>query len=101
MTNMISGEGENIKFTRKIDPKDRNVEFWMGDVERQMIASVREVLEYGIQDYLEKPRNDWVTIHAGQVVLNGSQVHWTSDVEKALDNDGLNGLKKYSDFLEE
>jgi len=31
---MISGEGENIKFVRKIDPKDRNVEFWMGDVER-------------------------------------------------------------------
>ena len=34
MTSMISGEGENIQFVRKIDPKDRNVEFWMGDVER-------------------------------------------------------------------
>jgi len=34
MTSMISGEGENIQFTRKIDPKDRNVEFWMGDVEK-------------------------------------------------------------------
>jgi dynein heavy chain len=57
MTSMISGEGENIQFVRKIDPKDRNVEFWMGDVERQMVASVRNVIEYGIFDYLEKPRN--------------------------------------------
>jgi len=31
---MISAEGENIQFTKKIDPKDRNVEFWMGDVEK-------------------------------------------------------------------
>jgi len=33
MTSMISAEGEEIQFTKKIDPKDRNVEFWMGDVE--------------------------------------------------------------------
>ena len=72
MTNMISGEGENIKFVRKIEPKDRNVEFWMGDVERQMIASVRHVCEYGITDYLERPRNEWVISHPGQVVLNSS-----------------------------
>lgn len=31
---MHSAEGEKIDFLRKIDPKDRNVEFWMGDVER-------------------------------------------------------------------
>lgn len=65
MTSMISGEGENIQFVRKIDPKDRNVEFWMGDVEKQMVASVRNVFEIGIFDYLERPRNDWVTIHPG------------------------------------
>ena len=72
MTNMISAEGENIAFVRKIDPKDRNVEFWMGDVERQMVQSVRHVMEYGIEDYLEKERNVWVTIHPGQIVLNAS-----------------------------
>lgn len=100
MTNMISGEGENIAFVRKIDPKDRNVEFWMGDVERQMIASVRHVMEYGIEDYLEKDRNLWVTIHPGQVVLNASQVHWTTDVEKAFDEGGCAGVKEYHEFLE-
>jgi dynein heavy chain, axonemal len=87
MTSMISGEGENIQFTRKIDPKDRNVEFWMGDVEKQMVASVRNVMEVGIFDYLEK--------HPGQIVLNASQVHWTKDVETAFDEEGYPGIKKY------
>jgi dynein heavy chain len=101
MTNMISAEGENIAFTRRVDPKDRNVEFWMGDVERQMTASVRHVCEHGIHDYLEKERNQWVTIHPGQVVLNASQVHWTSDVEKALDEGGHEGIKVYLAELEQ
>ena len=45
MVAMMSVEGEQVDFTKKVDPKDRNVEFWMGDVERQMIASVRQIFE--------------------------------------------------------
>ena len=41
---MFSGEGEKVNFVKKIDPKDRNVEYWMGDVERMMQLSVRNVL---------------------------------------------------------
>jgi hypothetical protein len=33
---MFSGEGEKVNFVKKIDPKDRNVEYWMGDVEKMM-----------------------------------------------------------------
>lgn len=33
---MYSGEGEKVDFVRKIDPKDKNVEYWMGDVEKMM-----------------------------------------------------------------
>ena len=33
---MYSGEGERVDFTKKIDPKERNVEYWMGDVEKMM-----------------------------------------------------------------
>lgn len=65
-----------------------------------MIASVRHVCEYGITDYLERPRNEWVISHPGQVVLNSSQVHWTMDVEKHLDEDGNNGAKTYFQFLQ-
>ena len=72
MTHMISAEGEVIELSKKIDPKDRNVEFWMGDVEKQMCASIRDVVEYGITDYLERDRNEWITHHPGQIVLNSS-----------------------------
>ena len=48
---MFSGEGEKVDFVKKVDPKDRNVEFWMGDVEKMMVASVRNVLEFSIIDY--------------------------------------------------
>ena len=97
---MFSGEGECIQFVKKIDPKDRNVEFWMGDVERQMIASIRAVIEYGITNYLERERNDWIVSHPGQIVLNSGQVHWTTDVEVALKEGGLPGITTYHKFLE-
>lgn len=45
MVAMMSVEGEKVDFVKRVDPKDRNVEFWMGDVERQMIASVRAIFE--------------------------------------------------------
>jgi dynein heavy chain len=61
---MFSGEGEKVNFVKKIDPKDRNVEFWMGDV--------RHVLDFSVVDYKERPRNDWIISHPGQCVLNGS-----------------------------
>lgn len=49
---MHSGEGEKIDFIKKIDPKDRNVEYWMGDVEKMMTGSVRHVLLRSVEDYV-------------------------------------------------
>jgi dynein heavy chain, axonemal len=69
---MFSGEGEKIPFVKKIDPKDRNVENWMGDVEKMMQFSVRNALLKSIEDYTVRPRNEWIMLHAGQCVLNGS-----------------------------
>jgi dynein heavy chain len=96
---MISAENERVDFVRKVDPKDRSVEYWMGDVERMMIASVRAALLESIEDYTRVPRTEWVTKHAGMCVLNGSQVHWTSDVETAIKEKGPVGVKDYLDFL--
>jgi dynein heavy chain len=44
----------------------------MGDVEKTMTLSVRNVLLKSIEDYVERPRIEWVKIHAGMCVLNGS-----------------------------
>ena len=101
MVKMISAEGEEIEFIKKIDPRDRNVEYWMGDVEKMMVASVRHVFEQSVIDYTERPRTEWVKTHAGMCVLNGSQIHWTTDVEKAIKEEGVLGVKKYHEFLED
>jgi len=69
---MFSGEGEKVEFVKRVDPRDRNVEFWMGDVEKMMTMSVRHVLYHSVIDYKERSRNDWIISHPGQCVLNGS-----------------------------
>jgi len=97
---MISAEAEQVDFVKKIDPKDRNVEYWMGDVEKMMTTSVRHVLLHSVEDYTERPRTEWVKNHPGMCVLNGSQVHWTSDVDLAIRERGAPGVKDYFDFLE-
>lgn len=99
MVAMMSVEGEKVDFVKRVDPKDRNVEFWMGDVEKQMIASVRQIFEQGLKDYAEQDRNEWIISHAGQIVLNASQVVWTDDVEKSMIEKGASGLKEYYEFL--
>jgi dynein heavy chain len=73
----------------------------MGDVEKQMITAVRNEFEIGINDYVTQERNDWIVTHAGQIVLDTSKCHWTLDVEKALDEEGEVGIKKYSQFLQD
>lgn len=42
---------------KRVDPKDRNVEYWMGDVEKMMTISVRDVLLKSVINYLEVSRN--------------------------------------------
>jgi len=97
---MFSGEGEQVPFVTPLDPKDKNVEFWMGELEDMMKASVRAVLKHSMEEYLEIDRNEWVCKHPGQCVLNGSQIHWTREVEESIQK-GPEGVKEYFDFSNE
>eukprot|EP00930_Biecheleria_cincta_P014239 TRINITY_DN1233_c0_g1_i1.p1 TRINITY_DN1233_c0_g1~~TRINITY_DN1233_c0_g1_i1.p1 ORF type:complete len:4262 (-),score=887.85 TRINITY_DN1233_c0_g1_i1:333-13118(-) len=83
-TQMHSKEGEIIDFVTPVVTKDKNVEVWMTDAENEMMMGVREAMKNGIESYPETARTQWVLDHAGQVVLNGSQVHWTAEVEEAI-----------------
>jgi dynein heavy chain len=38
-------------------------------------------------------------MHPGMCVLNGSQVHWTTDVEEAMAANGVAGVAEYVEFL--
>ena len=98
---MYSGEKEKIDFVEIVDPREKGVEIWMGEVERMMIRSVRHALESSVIDYLKKVRTDWILCHPGQCVLNGSQVHWTAEVEEAMKNEGAQGLVRYSQKLDD
>lgn len=62
---MYSGEKEKIDFVDTVDPRDKGVEFWMGEVERMMVTSVRYVLKRSIDEYMKKARTDWILDHPG------------------------------------
>jgi dynein heavy chain, axonemal len=96
---MYSAEREKIDFSTIVDPKGKGVEYWMGDVEDKMVMSVKEKLMDSIEDYRVTSRTDWIKKHPGQCVLNGSQYHWTFEVEEAL-LAGLPSLTKYMAKLE-
>jgi len=98
ISSMFSGEKEEIKFVSNVDPKEKGVEFWMGEVEQMMYDSIRNVLKISVEEYVKTPRKDWVLEHCGQCVLNGSQVHWTKEVEDAIQ---AGTLAKYLDKLED
>jgi dynein heavy chain len=73
----------------------------MGEIERMMFKSVRAVLLFSVEDYLVKNRNEWILVHPGQCVLNGSQVHWTTEVEESIQKEGVEGLDKYFKKLDD
>ena len=64
-----------------------------------MTISVRNVFKQGIKDYVAEKRNQWSLAHPGQVVLDASRYIWTADVEKALFEEGQQGIAKYAKFL--
>ena len=72
ISEMFSGEGEKIVFIDTVDPKEKGVEFWMGELEQMMFDTIRSVLKYSIDNYVEIKRTEWVLKHPGQCVLNGS-----------------------------
>jgi coproporphyrinogen III oxidase-like Fe-S oxidoreductase len=52
IVSMLSAEHEKINLDKTIDPKGKNVEDWMTELEEQMKMSVRTVLLYSIKQYV-------------------------------------------------
>jgi len=48
---MSSGAKEKVMFTVPVNPTVKNVEYWMGDVEDQMFASVKREFGKAVEDY--------------------------------------------------
>ena len=85
MTSMISVEGEQVPLCKEIDPAETGaVEKWMLEFEDVMKDSMHKVTERSIVEYAQKSREEWMLEWPGQVVIAGSQVHWTAEVTAAI-----------------
>ncbi|XP_021567967.1 dynein heavy chain 3, axonemal [Carlito syrichta] len=99
---MISSEKETVPFIQKIYPAHANgmVEKWLQQVEQVMLASMREVIELGIEAYVKVPRDPWVLQWPGQVVICVSSIFWTQEVSQGLEENTLpDFLKKSNDQI--
>ena len=94
ITAMNSSEGESLQFPNVIDPKNANVEDWMNGVETEMKSAVKTAMYESIVDYSVIPRGEWIQKWPGMCVLNGSQVHWTTEIEQAMDSKGNAGIQE-------
>lgn len=53
------------------------------------------VVQKAVADYAIKERGQWILIWPGMIVLCGSQMYWTSELEEEVDVDGVKGLARY------
>ncbi|XP_029784654.1 dynein heavy chain 2, axonemal [Suricata suricatta] len=92
---MFSADGEYVDFLHAV-LLEGPVESWLGDVERAMRATLRDLLRncrVALKKFLNK-RDKWVKEWPGQVVITASQIQWTADVTKCLMTAKERGDKK-------
>ncbi|RHY33391.1 hypothetical protein DYB32_001670 [Aphanomyces invadans] len=94
ITAMISAEGETVAMATPVNPNGKNVEHWMTEVEDMMRVSIRAVMFKAIQDYTQVSRVKWIQKWPGMCVLNGSQFHWTREMEEGMLMHGAKGVQK-------
>ena len=101
ITGMVSVEGEQVPFDYPVDPKgDSNgVEKWLLLVEGDMKDSLHTVHAKCVDAYKQTKRADWILQWPGQVILSVSQIYWTEDVTKAIQDEGSVGLEKHGKKL--
>ncbi|XP_055006961.1 dynein axonemal heavy chain 1-like [Boleophthalmus pectinirostris] len=88
ITDMYSGEGEEVKLFQSVQPTG-DVEDWLRNVEKSMKATVKDNIDRSLKVYYEQPREKWVLSWPGQVVIAGCQVFWTAEVSEAIEKGDL------------
>jgi dynein heavy chain, axonemal len=92
---MTSSEKEHVIWNAPVDPKNKSIEVWMTELQVMMLATIRQQMILGIQDYYETKRTDWMQKWPGQVVINASQFQWTAECEEMINESGNEGVKAY------
>ncbi|CAH0689857.1 unnamed protein product [Chilo suppressalis] len=86
VTHMRSSEGELVMLTMTINTAAARgqVEKWLLELEKAMKASVHYVVGNSYDDYIQRPRQDWVIKWPGQAVQCIAMTFWTSEVTEAI-----------------
>jgi dynein heavy chain len=53
---MFSAEDERVDMVKQIDPKKKNVEHWLGEVEQGMKDTVKHMMIEAVKDYPKRKR---------------------------------------------
>jgi len=65
-----------------------NIEDWLGELEREMMGSMKKLTYKCSTECDSLPLNDFIRVSCGQLALLGIQFSWTHDVESALKTSG-------------
>ncbi|XP_043978634.1 dynein axonemal heavy chain 1 isoform X2 [Gambusia affinis] len=84
ITHMYSKEGEKVQLSLPVSA-DGNVDNWLRNLEKSMQTTLRDNIEWALQDYSEKPHVEWVFSYPGQVAIASFLVFWTAEVSTALE----------------
>jgi hypothetical protein len=61
------------------------VETWLSEVEKFMVNTLRQLCRESLDDFAQRIRHEWVFDHAGQLLINVSQITWCRLLESAMD----------------
>ena len=97
---MVSGEGEEVPLTKDapVEPdaeRNRgNVERWLDEMEKSMRLSLKQIGRDAISKYKDSVRTEFVQNWTGMIVLATDCLYWTKDVEDAMREKGVAGVKE-------
>ncbi|CCW64140.1 unnamed protein product [Phytomonas sp. EM1] len=80
---MVSGEGENVMFTRPIHPVG-SVERWLNEVECIMKISIHMHMQKTLEAYYRSSRKAWFFNYPAQCIQAVDMIVWTGEVEEAI-----------------
>lgn len=95
ITRMYSAEGEEVIFRPSMYPV-RSVEYWLGDLEKVMRNTIREIIREALRMIDSISRKAWVYMWPGQITLCCGQTYWTAHVENGILR---NNLRAYYEEL--
>ena len=101
ITEIRAAKGEIVVLDEAIDPEKGknkgNVECWLLELEHMQWRTLKTQTELGLDDYKVTNRADWTLKWPQQVILGGSSVYWTIEVNDVIRSGGSKGLREYVD----